>query len=92
MNQKKKKKKKAYRIYSILFHHSMLGRLKEDNLSSLISWVIVSYTILRAVSNGLHLPALSELGHDVDDEILDLQLMLLWDEILGCGKCVLHVV
>ena len=70
----------------------MLGRLKEDNLSSLISWVIVNYTILRAVSNGLHLPALSELGHDIDDEILDLQLMLLWDEILGCGKCVLHVV
>ena len=32
--------------------------------------------VLRAVSNGLHLPALSELGHDVDDEILDLQLML----------------
>lgn len=52
----------------------------------------MSYTILRAVSNGLHLPVLSELGHDVDDEILDLQLMLLWDEILGCGKCVLHVV
>lgn len=54
----------------------MLGRLKEDNLSSLISLVIMSDCVLRAISNGLHLPTLSELGHDVDDEILDLQLML----------------
>lgn len=29
-----------------------------------------------AVSNRLHLPASSELGHDVGDEILDLELML----------------
>lgn len=48
----------------------------------------MSDCVLRAVSNGLHLPTLSELGHDVDDEIFGLAVDAVMHEILWCSKCV----